>query len=192
MKMKTSKTNLSKLKQIGILLLIFSFSLNSFSQKEKITLGEKITIHSKILNEDRIILISLPDNYTDTDRKIPVLYVLDGNIHFRQASGAADYMRRQGLAPEMIVVAVTNVDRNRDFSPVHSDRIPTSGGAEKFHNFLKKELISYVDKNYRASKYKILMGHSLGGVFATYSLLEYTNVFDAYIAVSPYLQYADN
>ena len=194
MKMKKSKTNLSKLKEIGILLLIFSFSLNTFSQnkKEENTLGEKITIHSKILNEDRTILISLPDNYKNSDKEFPVLYALDGRTHFQHASGAANYLARQNITPGIIVVAVTNVDRNRDFTPVKDEARPVSGGAEKFHNFLKKELISYVEKNYRASKYKILMGHSLGGTFAAYSLLEYPDVFDAYIAVSPYLQYADN
>ena len=192
--MKTLKTKFSKTKAIIILLIICSFSVNSFSQTKTETVDgrEKIIMHSKILDEDRIILISLPDNYTDIDKKIPVLYVLDGRTHFRHASGVVDYLSRQGLAPEIIVVAVTNVDRNRDFTPVHSDAVPTSGGAEKFHNFLDKELIPYVEENYKASEYKILMGHSLGGTFAAYSLLENPDVFDAYIAVSPYLQYAGN
>lgn len=192
--MKTLKIEFKKTKVIVILIIVLGFSLNSFSQEKKeiTTLDEKITIHSKVLNEDRTILISLPDNYKKSDKKIPVLYVLDGTTHFRHALGATDYLRRQGLAPEMIVVAIINVDRNRDFSPVHSDKIPTSGGAENFHNFLKKELIPLVEKNYKVANYKILMGHSFGGTFAAYSLLEYPGVFDAYIAVSPFLQFADN
>ena len=80
----------------------------------------------------------------------------------------------------------------QDFTPIIDEVRAVSGGAEKFHNFLKKELIPYVEENYRASDYKILMGHSLGGTFAAFSLLEHPDVFDAYIAVSPFLQYADN
>ena len=49
-----------------------------------------------------------------------------------------------------------------------------------------------IEKSYRTTDYKILMGHSFGGTFAAFSLLEYPEVFDAYIAVSPYLQYTDN
>ena len=181
-------------KSITVLALIFSFSLNSFSQKkvEKFTHNEKIILQSKILDEDRTILVSLPTDYENSDKKFPVLYVLDGRNHFLQATGATDYLARQRLAPQIIVVAVTNIDRNHDFTPMQSKRMPTSGGGEKFHRFIEKELMPHIEKTYRASKYNILMGHSLGGMFAAYSLLEFPGVFDSYIAVSPYLQLDDN
>jgi len=35
------------------------------------------------------------------------------------------------------------------------------------------------------------MGHSLGGIFTAYSLLEFPGVFESYIAVSPYMQFDD-
>ncbi|MGD9265748.1 MAG: alpha/beta hydrolase-fold protein, partial [Lysobacterales bacterium] len=40
--------------------------------------------------------------------------------------------------------------------------------------------------------YNVVMGHSAGGVFITYALLEKPELFDAYISVSPYLQFADH
>ena len=192
--MKTIKSQLNKLKIISVLLITLCFALSSYSSNnaEIIAGGERITIHSKVLNEDRVILISVPDNYDNTDMRFPVLYVLDGSTHFRHAVGATDYLARYGLAPGIIVVAITNVDRNRDLSPVHVDNIPTSGGAEKFHEFIKKELMPNIEKNYRTTDYNILMGHSFGGTFAGYSLLDHPDVFNAYIAVSPFLQYADN
>jgi len=192
--MKTIVTQFSKLKVITVLTIILCFAFNSFSENnaEIIAGGERITLHSKVLKEDRVILISVPDNYDNTDMKFPVLYVLDGNTHFRHAVGATDYLARYGLAPGIIVVAITNVDRNRDLSPVHVDNIPTSGGAERFHKFIVKELMPNIEKNYRTTDYNILMGHSFGGTFAGYSLVEHPDAFDAYIAVSPFLQYADN
>lgn len=181
-------------KTIITFILIISFSAHLFAKTETETIvgGERFTIHSKILDEDRVILISLPDNYDNSEYSYPVLVVLDGMTHFRHVTGATDYLARNGQAPGLIVVAVTNVDRNRDFSPVHIDAIPTSGGAEKFHKFIKNELLPKIKKSYRTTDYNILMGHSFGGVFTSYSLIEYPETFNAYIAVSPYLQYADN
>ena len=192
--MKTIVTQFRIVKVITVLTIILCFALSSYSgnNAETIIGGERITIHSKVLNEDRVILISVPDNYDNTDMRFPVLYVLDGNTHFRHAVGATDYLARYGLAPGLIVVAITNVDRNRDLSPVHVENIPTSGGAEKFHKFITKELMPNIEKNYRTTDYNILMGHSFGGTFIGYSLLDHPDVFNAYIAVSPYIQYADN
>ncbi len=192
--MKTLVNQFDSTKSIITLLILLCFSLNSFSgiKTETIAVGERITIHSKILKEDRVVLISLPNNYNNTNKHFPVLYVLDGSTHFLHATGATDFLSKYGLAPEIIVVAITNVDRNRDFSPVHTDNIATSGGARKFHEFLSNELIHTIEKRYRTSDYNILIGHSFGGTFAAYSLLEYPDIFDAYIAISPYLQYADN
>lgn len=183
-----------KTKLFALLLISCIFTLNSFSQKKTETIYgiEKLTIYSKVLNEDRTMLIALPENYTNTTNNFPVLYLLDGNTHFRQASSATNFLAQQGLAPDMIVVAIINVDRNRDFTPVYNEQVPTSGGGEKFHDFLEKELLPFVEENYKASNYKILMGHSFGGTFVGYSLIERPNVFDAYIAASPYLQFDDD
>ncbi len=141
--MKTSHTQFNSTRAILTLILIISFSAHLFSKTKTETIngGERFTIHSKALDEDRVILISLPDNYDNSDYSYPVLVVLDGMTHFRHATGATDYLARYGLTPGIIVVAVTNVDRIRDFSPVHIDQFPTSGGAEKFHKFIKNELL---------------------------------------------------
>ncbi len=57
--------------------------------------------------------------------------------------------------------------------------------------FMEKELIPHIDKNYRTQPYKTLYGHSLCGMFAIYTLFEKPEMFDSFIAVSPYLMYAD-
>ena len=178
-------------------LLIFSCTLLSVSvtnaqkQTENISKTE-ISLTSDALDEVRNVSIYLPENYDLTTQKYPVLYLLDGNTHFQHAIGAVDFLSNMGIMPQLIIVAIQNVDRNRDFSPTHEARIPTSGGAEKFLEFVSDELITYISQNYRASNYKIIMGHSFGGTFVTYSLLTKPNLFDAYIAISPYIHYDDN
>ena len=79
----------------------------------------------------------------------------------------------------------------RDFTPVPFEGNPTSGGADKFLEFMEKELIPFVEENYQAQSFKTLFGHSLCGMFAVYTLFEKPEMFNAFISVSPYLQYED-
>lgn len=149
-------------------------------------------ISSSILNETRKMSIYLPDDYAHSETKYPVLYLLDGGTHLQHASGAADYLSLRGMIPDIIIVAIHNVDRTRDFSPVHVEAAPTTGGAGKFLGFLSKELVPKLDKSYRTAGFNILLGHSFGGTFAGYALLAAPDLFDAYLAVSPALMFADN
>jgi len=156
------------------------------------SIGKKISIQSDVLDEERTIIVYTPLHYDTRIDSYPVMYLLDGAAHFHHASGIVQFISNQGLIPEMIVVAVTNVDRTRDFSPTRIEKWPTTGGAEKFLNFLSDELIPYVDKKFRTQPFNILTGHSFGGEFAAYALLYKPEVFDAYIAISPYLMYDDD
>ena len=173
--------------------ILFLLTTAVYAQSQEIfSRNQAIKISSSILHETRNISIYLPDDYAYSDAKYPVLYLLDGGTHLQHASGAADYLSTRGTIPDIIVVAIHNIDRSRDFSPVHVDNIPTSGGAEKFLGFLSKELVPYLDDNYRTAGFNILLGHSFGGTFIGYTLLAEPNLFDAYLAVSPYLMFADN
>ncbi len=91
----------------------------------------------------------------------------------------------------MIVVALANTDRTRDFTPFKIERRPTSGGADRFLEFLRREVIPLVDAQYRTQPFRVLTGHSLGGLFAVYSLLQAPDLFQAYIAVSPAIGYGN-
>lgn len=155
-------------------------------------IGEDITFKSEILEEERSITVFLPRTYGISNREYPVLYLLDGRGHFLHASGIVDFLSAQGLIPEMIVVAVNNTNRNKDFTPTHLSQRPESGGAEKFTQFFSQELFPFMERNYRIGEYNILMGHSLGGTYATYVLLNSPDVFNSYISISPYLMYDNN
>ena len=171
---------------------MFMFTTALLAQgTEKFSRNQTIKISSTILSETREISIYLPDDYAYSEVKYPVLYLLDGEAHLQHASAAADYLTTRGIIPDIIIVAIRNIDRSRDFSPVHVENIPSSGGAEKFLGFLSKELVPQMDKNYRTAGFNILLGHSFGGTFIGYSLLAEPDLFDAYLAVSPYLMFAD-
>ena len=178
------------MKKITLFTILLIGSLTfAFAGGHEYIIGEQITFKSEVLNEDRSVIVFTPDTYNTNQASYPVLYLLDGGTHFHHASGIVQFLSAQGLIPEMIVVAVQNVDRTRDFSPTQVEDRPATGGAEKFMAYLENELILFINKNYRAVSYDILMGHFFGGEFATYALLNRPQVFDAYIAVSPYMMY---
>jgi tetratricopeptide (TPR) repeat protein len=100
--------------------------------------------------------------------------------------------------PEMIIVGITNTDRTRDLTPTNASMpqpggrvqpFPTSGGADKFLKFIETELIPNIESKYRVQPYRIFAGHSFGGLFAIHTMLSRPDLFNAYIAVSPSLNW---
>jgi predicted alpha/beta superfamily hydrolase len=157
---------------------------------------QRLDIHSKILNEDRVIWVRLPPGYQQGKAVYPVLYQTDAPGHVNEAGGIIDFLLRNDLMPPLIVVGIVNTDRVRDLTPSRADQkdpdgtvhtYPTSGGADKFLDFIQSELIPEIDRRYHPAPYRIFAGHSLGGLFAVHALMSRPNLFNAYIAISPSL-----
>jgi predicted alpha/beta superfamily hydrolase len=184
-----------------IISLLFSFKSNAQKVEPiKSDQGEVVTMHSDILNEDRRILIYTPKDSANPEKAYPVIYVLDADNHFAQMVEYSKYLSRQDVyvIPSLIVVGITNTDRVRDLTPSHgnidySGKMDTtanspyknSGGNEHFFQFIQKELMPYVNSNYKTQPYRIFAGHSFGALTAINCLINYPDMFDAYIAVSP-------
>jgi len=151
--------------------------------------------HSKILDEKRELLISLPNNYQEnTGLNYPVHYVLDGQRNLNHATGTLDLLNQSKMAQEMIIVAIINTHRTRDLTPTYDESYNewgVSGGADSFLDFMEHELIPYIHKNYRANNFKILSGHSFGGLFSIYALQTRPYLFQAHFAFSPSLWWHD-
>ncbi|MBE9490223.1 MAG: tetratricopeptide repeat protein [Bacteroidetes bacterium] len=200
MKNTTFKTLLS-----ALFIILFQLSLNAqLAEKIELTndnqllgLGTQYILKSEILQEDRPIIISLPIGYESNDANYPVLYLLDGLGNIKHQVGTVELLTESGIIPPMIIVAIESLDRSRDLTPSNAGQdvyggtgdagIPQSGGAPKFLQFLDEELIPYVESNFRTHPYRILEGHSFGGLFSTYTLMEKPEIFDAYIIQSPAL-----
>lgn len=168
-----------------------------------ITIGRADTIWSPTLKERRTIWIYTPPSYSDTLRtpqRYPVLYLLDGDAHFHSVTGLLQILgtgvNGTYVVPEMIVVAIPNTDRTRDLTPTHTqlglDGKPnpgfkTSGGGLNFLRFMKTELIPYVDSAFRTAPYRVLVGHSFGGIATVQALYTIPETFNAYVAIDPSL-----
>jgi predicted alpha/beta superfamily hydrolase len=177
-------------KIVGVTALLILCGAVAPAQDESISIGDRIKLHSELLNEDRTILVSLPPDYKEGRIRCPVVYLLDGDAHFLQTVAVTRFLAGQGLAPETIVAAIMNIDRARDFTPapaVPDSEFPTAGGADRFRRFLTTELRPYLEARYRTEPYRILVGWSLGGLFAVHAMLSDPASFDAFITASPSL-----
>jgi predicted alpha/beta superfamily hydrolase len=81
---------------------------------DTVACGERFTLHSKILGEERTIFISVPASYTRGTQRYPVLFLTDAQWQFDQSRSSAAFLARNGLIPEIIIVGVANSDRTRD------------------------------------------------------------------------------
>ncbi|MCF2500419.1 alpha/beta hydrolase [Dyadobacter chenhuakuii] len=183
------------------LFLVVAFQAHSQNiQAYTSTSSEVLTIHSKLLNEDRKVYVHCPKaDSADRNNHFPVIYVMDGDNHFELLVQYVDYLSRPDVLamPKTIVIGIPNTKRTRDLTPTNSilnyegkpdsSSYTGSGGNGKFLQFIENELIPMIDKNYKTTPYKIFAGHSFGGLSALNCLLTHPDLFDAYIAVSPSL-----
>jgi hypothetical protein len=165
------------------------------SQTDPLVIGELVHIRSNVLKEERELLISKPAGYSDSVDRYPVLYLLDGETHFRYTSGIVEFLASNDRIPEMLVVAISSgsiEQRNRDLTPPSSAEMdnrfsPGNGGADAFLSFVADELIPFVESNYRTRPYRVLVGHSFGGLFAIHAMMAKPKLFNAYISTDPTL-----
>jgi predicted alpha/beta superfamily hydrolase len=177
---------------LGSLVLLLLLSSAVFAQAGV----TKLTIKSNVLGEDRTILVRTPAGYDVNKARYPVLYMTDGDAHIGHTSSSVEFLARNGRMSELIVVGIVNTDRTRDLTPTkavgpNAAQSPTAGGSDKFLKFIETELIPEIEKNYRVQPYRILAGHSLGGLFAVYTMITRPELFNSYVAVSPSLQWSD-
>jgi len=175
------------------------FAQNSADFKPLI--ADNIKVTSKVLGEDRKVYIYVPPvDSANLAKRYPVLYLMDGESHFSMIAELCRYLSRWdvNVIPEMIIVGIPNTNRTRDLTPTHSiidyygkpdtsstSWLKPSGGNAKFLQFIKEELVPYVDLHYKTEPFKIFAGHSFGGITAIDCLLNNPDMFSAFVAISP-------
>jgi predicted alpha/beta superfamily hydrolase len=192
-----------------LVLLFLTISCNQNPDKKKQTdnieksMGTRL--YSKSVNDTFSIFVNLPNEYNPQQKeKYPVVYLLDANLYFDIIATILNKYSEVGLAPAVILVGIGYKDfptmdslRNRDDTyPIATPEyeMNVSGGADNFLSFINNELIPYVDNKYKTDTSKrTLMGHSLGGYFTNYALLQNllgkSNSLSCYISASPSLHY---
>lgn len=193
--------------------LFFVSSISLFGQKiepKKRFTEPDTTITSKVMGKDYQLYISFPSGYSIKDTiKYPVLYVLDGRIAFPLFNSAFQLREIAKEIEDVIIVGIGcgldlaswNINRDYDFTPSQdtltdrnlakrygiSTSAPLTGGAEKFLQCIKTEIIPYVDAHYKTTNDRGILGHSYGGLFTAYCLLNSKGIFNRYGISSPSL-----
>lgn len=170
----------------------------------QIVIGTIDTLYSKVLGETRTLWIHVPESlqgsFLTNKRGYPVLYLLDAEVNFHSVVGTLHNLSRDNWnckVPQMIVVGITNTNRFRDLSPTHVDSAlgmdkrfaSETGGGERFTAFVEKELMPYIEKRYRTQPYRLLIGHSLAGLYGIHTLLTHPKLFQSCIAIDPSLHW---
>jgi predicted alpha/beta superfamily hydrolase len=166
-------------------------------------------LHSAINGVDYTIYVRVPPGYARSIRRYPVIYLLDADYQFALAANTVEHLAdRMNQAPQAIVVAIAysgaypdrdryRRHRSRDYTPWF---VPTggygpefqknSGGAPKFLRVIEREVFPLVERAYRADAAdRTIVGHSYGGLFASWVLQERPDLFRRYLIVSGSLWY---
>lgn len=144
------------------------------------------TIDSYKLDGERELKIQLPRNYDpESKRTYPVVIVLDGDYLFEPVAGNIDYQAYWEDIPDCLVVGISQSNtRQDDFFYDNETFFPAHEGAD-FYEFMAAELLPYIESNFKASKFRIVVGHDMSANFINYYLFKDEPIFRAYVALSP-------
>lgn len=177
------------MKQVYFLFaLLISSSL--FSQK---TIIESID-SKELINGKRQVKIYIPEGYDkDETKSYPVAIILGDEYLFDLYVGNAKLYANVDKAPKQIVVGINmKTTYNKDISIIPSNNALTSS-ATKFYNFIKKELIPYMEISYRTSPFMTIVGEGKAANFSTYYLKDTEPIFNSFICITPqFTQFSGN
>jgi len=152
-------------------------------------------LHSNIVDDDFELSIWLPHSYDSSVQSYPILYVLDAPFLFGPTIWTNWFQTLDADVPEMIVVGIgkrmKSLDewwsiRWHDYSLVEMPDEPGSGHGNDFLEFIRQELIPFIDSNYRTQPDdRILWGESMSGSYTVSVMFSQTNLFNRYIASAP-------
>jgi predicted alpha/beta superfamily hydrolase len=192
------KFKLNILLTIGTIFLIHQFGNTQTNENQQFLskVGISDSLYSETLGESRKIYVHLPSDYNpNKNQKYPVAFILDGEIFLPTLIDVQAYYGG-GFMPEMVLVGISN-DKNR-IRDLTTSTITTNygvpfnepnGEAENFSKFIESELIPYIENKYPVTNFRTLIGHSYGGLFTIYSLLNHPDLFANYLAIDPSLDW---
>ncbi|MBK8606206.1 MAG: alpha/beta hydrolase [Chitinophagaceae bacterium] len=179
-----------------LLLTFFLISCSASAQiKDIVPPHDEFTIAYTQVGETRNINVWTPPNYKTNRDSLPVMYMADGGIvdeDFSHIGNTLAKLIESKSIPPMILVGIANTQRRRDLTgptAVAKDKeiAPVVGGSEKFRAFIKEELFPEINKRYRTTNEKSIIGESLSGLFVMEIFFLAPEMFDNYIAFDPSL-----
>jgi uncharacterized protein len=164
-------------------------------QPTPISAGERYVVPSSVYGDEREINVWTPPGYAEGDQRYTVVYVLDGGLDqdFPHIAGLGQLGALSWTYQQLIIVGVRTNQRRHELTPPITreprlaQELPEAGGAPEFRRYLERDVIPFIESNYRTGERRALMGESLAGLFVVDTFLTQLALFHDYIAVSPSL-----
>ncbi|WP_296637553.1 hypothetical protein [Polaribacter sp.] len=166
-------------KTLSLIFLLFCY--NSFSQN--IITKE---LESDILVTTRNLRIYIPETYEkDIIKNYPLTVIFDEEYLFDTYVGNAILLAKKDKAPKQIIVGISmDESRNKDISfDRNSGKLSTT--ANYFYEFVRDEVIFYMESNYRTSPFISIVGYGYSANLVTHYLKENTAFINAFICINP-------
>lgn len=174
------------MKKLCAKLFFLLFTVITFSQNV-ITESIKSVELSGELNSERTIKIYVPESYKkDSTRVYPLAVVLDAEYLFDIYVANSKLFAIKDKAPEQIIVGIYQNQRNerKTDCEVNANSMLTESSS-KFFRFIKNELLTQIEDNYRISPFRTIVGNTITANFNNYFLVENEPLFNAYININP-------
>ena len=163
------------------LLFALLISTTLFSQK---IISQKV--NSEELIGSRNVKIYLPQGYDANETtNYPLAIVLGDEYLFDLYVGNAKLYANVDKAPRQIVVGIDMKETyGKDVSIIPANNALTTSGAH-FFNFIKHELIPFMEGNFRTSPFMTIVGEGKAANFITHYLKDEQPVFNSLICITP-------
>jgi len=140
----------------------------NLQKQENIISGNKYSFKSSVLDEEREIFISLPENYEYSAHHYPVIYVMDAEFLFDLTRSMVVIRAARNYMPESIIVGIANNTGKRinmalelyddNGSPFfYGDNL---GQTSRYLKFFRNELIPNIEKQFRVNSHRTIIGMS--------------------------------
>ena len=166
-------------KSFTLICILFFFS--GFSQK---LITKKI--NSDILEATRTLKIHLPKGYKKEDAKnYPLAVVFDADYLFDAYVGNAVLFAAKDKAPQQIVVGISMEKTRKKDTYFNSDTGNLTTNNIAFYQFVRDEVIFYMESNYKTSPFISLIGEGTSANLISHYLNEAVPFINSYICINP-------
>ncbi len=143
-------------------------------------------IYSEILGGSREVRIRLPQSFNSKPGfKYPLILALDGDYIFDPTSGDVNYFSYWDDMPECVVVGISQKRSRLKDSRFDTNTNLLDYTGKDFYNFIEQELVPSLEKDYRLSPFKIIIGHDITANFINYFLINGSTMFHGFVSLSP-------
>ena len=166
-------------KSFTLICILFFFS--GFSQK----LIEKNLV-SDILGTTRNLKIYLPKGYEKEDAKnYPLAVVFDAEYLFDAYVGNSVLFAAKDKAPKQIVVGISMGKTRKKDTYFNTNNGNLTADNTAFYQFVRDEVIFYMESNYRTSPFISLVGEGTSANLISHYLSESLPIINSYICINP-------